>query len=363
MHIIGLMSGTSLDGIDAVLVQFIDDTPKLIAQYYLAFPADLRETLLQLQSPIENELHLSHLVANTLSKLYAESVNKLLEESGYKASLITAIGCHGQTIRHRPECGYTIQLINAALLAELTHITVASNFRSRDIAAGGQGAPLVPAFHTKMFAHATISRAIVNIGGVSNLTYLSARQKIVRGFDCGPGNILMDFWINKHLKQAYDHDGEWALQGRCIPALLNSLLQEPFFQLPPPKSTGRDLFHSQWLYSHLQPYQNNKKEDIQATLLALTTHSIARSIENYSDIEEVYLCGGGANNKALLVELKKLLPQCKIGTTYELGIKPEAVEALAFAWLTYQTLNKKPSNLPSVTGAQGGRILGDITFA
>lgn len=363
MYIIGLMSGTSLDGIDAVLVQFTDDYPKLIAKHYLPFPTELKQTLLQLQSPLEDELHISHLAANTLSRLYAESVDLLLKNSGYHFSTIAAIGCHGQTIRHRPECGYTIQIINAALLAELTKITVVSNFRSRDIAAGGQGAPLVPAFHAKMFADNNISRAIVNIGGISNLTYLGNRQKAALGFDCGPGNILMDFWINTHLNRAYDHNGEWASQGKCILALLETLLQEPFFHLLPPKSTGRDLFHPQWLYSHLQPYQHSKKEDIQATLLALTTHSIAKSIEYYPDIEEVYLCGGGANNQALRAQLKKLLPQCKIAMTNDLGINVEVVEALAFAWLTHQTLQKKTSNLPAVTGAQGYRILGDITFA
>lgn len=362
MYIIGLMSGTSLDGIDAVLAQFTDDNPKLIAKHYLPFSSELKQQLLQLQHPIDNELHLSHLVANTLSRHYAESVDILLNESGYQSASITAIGCHGQTIRHRPECGYTVQIVNAALLAELTKITVVSNFRSRDIAAGGQGAPLVPAFHAKVFANDNISRAIVNIGGISNLTYLGSRQKTVLGFDCGPGNMLMDFWVGKHINQAYDHNGEWALQGKCIPELLDAFLQEPFFHMPPPKSTGRDLFHPQWLNTYLQPYQKNRPEDIQATLLSLTTHSITKAIGNYPDIEEVYLCGGGANNMAILGQLKKLLPCCKISTTNDLGISIDAVEALAFAWLTHQTLQKKTGNLPLVTGAQGCRILGDITF-
>jgi anhydro-N-acetylmuramic acid kinase len=357
------MSGTSLDGVDAILGEFTAPTPHLIGKYHLPFPAALKHQLWQLQTPLSDELHLSQLAANQLAHCYAQAVDRLLANTGYKAKDITAIGCHGQTIRHRPECGYTIQLGNAALLAELTNINVISDFRSRDIAAQGQGAPLVPAFHAALFSHTTISRAIINIGGISNLTYLPAQQQLVKGFDCGPGNVLMDFWIAQHLEQAYDHNGQWAAQGQCIPELLTDFLTEPFFQLAPPKSTGRDLFNPDWLNLYLPPYQDQLAEDIQATLLALTAHSIVTAIHPYPDIEEVYLCGGGAYNKTLYTLLEKQLPQHRVATTTALGVAPEEVEPLAFAWLAYQTLHQRPGNLPAVTGAQGLRILGNTTFA
>lgn len=363
MYIIGLMSGTSLDGVDAVLVNFSEVSPKLIQKCYLSFSFELKHQLLELQQPTENELHLSQLVGNILTQYYANAVEILLKKSNLQSTDIAAIGCHGQTIRHRPEHGYTFQIGNPALLAELTDINVVSHFRDRDIAAGGQGAPLVPAFHAEIFAHPQVSRAVINIGGISNITYLPHRQKAIQGFDCGPGNIFMDFWINKHQQKSYDQEGQWALKGNCIPELLLALLEDPFFHLAPPKSTGRDLFNPHWLNKHLQYYLHYSPVDIQATLLALTVESIAKAIEHYQDIEEVYLCGGGAYNIALLSLLQKRLPGCIVDTTKTLGVAPDEVEALAFAWLAYQNLNKAPANIPSATGAQGPRILGYMTLA
>jgi anhydro-N-acetylmuramic acid kinase len=357
------MSGTSLDGVDAVLGEFHSPTPQLVGKYHLPFSSTLKHQLAQLQNPAPDELHLSHLAANQLAHVYAQAVHTLLATTGYKAEDISAIGCHGQTIRHRPECGYTIQLGNAALLAELTHINVINDFRSRDIAAQGQGAPLVPAFHAAIFSHPTISRAIINIGGISNLSYLPAPQALIEGFDCGPGNVLMDYWVAQHLGQAYDYAGQWAGQGQCITQLLTAFLTEPFFHLAPPKSTGRDLFNPTWLNRYLSPYQNLPAADIQATLLALTVQGMVNAIHRYPDIKEVYICGGGAYNTALYQLLAQQLPQCAVATTAVLGVAAEDVEALAFAWLAYQTLQQRPGNLPAVTGARGLRILGSTTYA
>lgn len=363
MYIIGLMSGTSLDGVDAVLAHFGNERPSLVGKCYLPFPARLKDTLWQLQTPADNELHISQQAANALAEIYAEAITALLADTGFNVAQISAIGCHGQTIRHRPECGYTVQIGNAALLAELTDIHVVSDFRARDIAAGGQGAPLTPAFHAALFAHENISRVIVNIGGISNLTCLPIKQQTIIGFDCGPGNALMDYWVNRHLGQAYDTGGQWAAGGKVIPSLLANLLSEPFFQSLPPKSTGRDLFNPSWLAMYLAEYTHAAPQDIQATLLMLTARSIADAIGQYADGSEVYLCGGGAYNSALCEKLQTLLPHCKIATIQALGIAPDTVEAFAFAWLAYQTLQHQPGNLPAVTGARGLRILGNITFA
>ena len=243
------MSGTSLDGIDAVLVAFGPSYPVLINQYYLPYHDTLKQAVLDLHQPTLNELHQTQLVGNQLVQLYAQAVNTLLAKSNVTAEKITAIGCHGQTIRHCPEHGYTLQIGNAALLAELTGITVVSDFRSRDIAAGGQGAPLVPAFHDKLLRHPERHRVIVNIGGISNLTNLPP-QGSTSGFDCGPGNILMDAWCMNHIGKPYDDNGAWAASGKIVPALLERMLCEPFFALAPPKSSGRDLFNMAWLHCH-----------------------------------------------------------------------------------------------------------------
>lgn len=352
------MSGTSLDGVDAVLVAFQAGNATLLAQYYLAFDEPLRAELLTLHTPSANELHRTQIVANQLARLYAQSIMPLLQKSGITADQIRAIGCHGQTIRHCPEHGYTLQLGNAALLAELTGITVINDFRSRDIAAGGQGAPLVPAFHNQVLRHPDIHRVIVNIGGISNLTNL-APHIATSGFDCGPGNLLMDAWCQKQLGTAYDANGTWAATGKVIPALLNGMLNETYFDLQPPKSCGRDLFNMAWLTKKL--HGDERAEDVQATLLELSCVSIAQSIERHcGDAKEIYLCGGGAHNLTLQNRLAQLLPHSKLATTDDLGVNGDYLEAIAFAWLAQQTLQGEPANLPLVTGAQHPCVLGAI---
>ncbi len=359
----GLMSGTSLDGVDAALLCFADNSCTVIHTHYLPYPPELKQTLLQLHTPSHNELEHSQLVAILLAHLYAEAVNGL--KNGLPdGAAITAVGCHGQTIRHRPELGFTLQLNNPAFLAELTGLTVVADFRSRDIAAGGQGAPLVPAFHASVFAHPAIHRTILNIGGISNLTDLplNGANGSISGFDCGLGNLLMDTWCQRHTGQDYDKDGAWAAGGTVIAPLLSELLAHPFFDLAPPKSTGRDMFNMSWLEAQLQPGYDPgyAPQDVQATLLEFSARGIADAIQRYCrGTQELYLCGGGAHNGALTARLKELLP-IPIATTDELGIGADWVEAAAFAWLAKQTLENKPGNLPSVTGASGYRVLGAI---
>lgn len=352
------MSGTSLDGIDAALVDLSGAQPKLIGTHFKAYLPALKKTLLELHHPAPDELHQAQITANLLAREYASAILRLLKKTGYEAHQIQAIGCHGQTVRHRPEHGYTLQLNNAALLAELTRIHVVSDFRSRDIAAGGQGAPLVPAFHDKILRHHNLHRAILNIGGIANLTDLPVDGKTT-GFDTGPGNLLMDAWISKHQNKPYDKEGAWAGSGKAIPSLLEKLLAEPFFELAPPKSTGRDLFNLGWLKMQLSG--DERPEDVQATLLAFTGDSIANAVKRFCDeSKEIYVCGGGSHNAALLAHLQHSLPQCKIQKTEALGIEADWMEAIAFAWLAQQTIHLKPGNLPAVTGASHPCVLGAI---
>lgn len=357
---IGLMSGTSLDGVDAALVTFNQaQQPQLLETHFVAYPAELRTQILALQHPTANELEVTALMGNTLAMLYADAVNALLASAQLASSAITAIGCHGQTIRHRPELGFTMQIGNAALLSELTGITVASDFRSRDIAAGGQGAPLVPAFHRDVFGSNTNNRAIINIGGIANITYLSTAGDVF-GFDSGPGNMLLDAWIKRHLDLDYDADGQWASTGNTIEPLLATMLNEPYFTMAPPKSTGRDLFNTIWLNQHLN-HAHYAAHDVARTLVALSAHSIADALHQYcGQLDEIYLCGGGAKNKLLQSELQTLMGSTPIATTEQLGMGVDWVEAIAFAWLAKQCINKQTANLPEVTGAQGLRILGAI---
>lgn len=352
------MSGTSLDGVDAVLLVTNSTACKVEHTHFLPYDKALREELLELHGVGSNELERAALIGNKLSHIYAEAVRRLLEKSAISRSNIIAIGCHGQTIRHRPEAGFTLQIFNPALLAELTGMTVVADFRSRDIAAGGQGAPLVPAFHQAAFSHPSISRVVLNIGGIANLSYLPANAEVT-GFDTGPGNMLMDAWISHCMQQAYDKSGSWAASGKAILPLLEKMLSEAFFSAAPPKSTGRDLFDLKWLQSHLRP--DYRPEDIQRTLLELTAHSIASAIKQYCQgAEEIYVCGGGAYNLCLLTRLRELLHPVKIELSDVLGIAVNSVEAAAFAWLAQQSMLRKPGNLPAVTGANGPRILGAI---
>lgn len=356
---IGLMSGTSLDGIDAALVEFNNHQLRVLHTHFLSYPASLRTEILSLQHPAENELETTAITANTLARLYANTVNELLNQADLKADTITAIGCHGQTIRHRPELGFTLQIGNAALLAELTGITVVSDFRSRDIAAGGQGAPLVPAFHQAVFTDSNINRAIVNIGGIANITYLHRSGGTI-GFDSGPGNMLLDAWIKQHLNLDYDANGDWASTGTMIEPLLADMLKEAYFSIKPPKSTGRDLFNSDWLNNQLKNTEY-LPQDVAHTLAGLTAHSIYHALDTHcSDLHEVYLCGGGAKNGLLVHQLKALLGDIKLSNVDELGINSDWAEAIAFAWLARQCLMQKTANLAEVTGASGARILGAI---
>ena len=355
---IGLMSGTSLDGVDAVILEVSGQQNQILQTGFEPYPLSLRDRLLTLHHPTENELHETAVLANELARLYAKAVQNLLTKAGIDRKRVSAIGCHGQTIRHRPEAGYTLQIGNAALLAELTGITVVSDFRSRDIAAGGQGAPLVPAFHQAMFGTADRGRVILNIGGIANVTTLP-RQGLVKGFDTGPGNLLMDAWAHQHLGERYDAGGAWAASGKLIEPLLAALLAEPFFQLPPPKSTGRDLFNLAWLESNLD--ERYAAVDVQRTLLELSTTSIAQAIRKFcGNAEDIYVCGGGAHNTALLQGLRDQLPGSAIHLTDTLGIAADWVEAAAFAWLAQQAMQRAPGNLPDVTGAKGERILGAV---
>ena len=352
------MSGTSLDGVDAVLVDLSQPNPVQLATYYLPFDDALRDALLALHQPSYNELHQAQLIGNQLARFYATAVNALLAAANLPNTKIKALGCHGQTIRHCPEHGYTLQIGNAALLAELTGITVVSDFRSRDIAAGGQGAPLVPAFHDKVMRHSEIHRVIVNIGGISNLTNLPPEAD-TSGFDCGPGNLLMDAWCMQHLGKPYDDSGVWAASGKALPALLEIMLSEPFFSQPPPRSCGRDLFNMSWLQDKLNG--SEAAEDVQATLLELTSRAIAQSIQQHCPgAKEIYLCGGGAHNRTLHNRLAALLPSNSVQITDALGVDSDFLEAVAFAWLAQQNLQGKPSNLPLVTGAKHPCVLGAV---
>ena len=370
---IGLMSGTSLDGVDVALVEFgTAQAPQVIHTHFLAYPISLRLQILALQHPATNELETTMLMGNTLAQLYADAVNQLLTSHQIAAENIIAIGCHGQTIRHRPGfsdgIGFTLQIGNAALLAELTGITVISDFRSRDIAAGGQGAPLVPAFHQAVFGHNRLNRIIANIGGIANLTYLPSNGDVI-GFDTGPGNMLMDGWISRHQNKPYDANGDWAATGNIIEPLLESLLSHEYFKLAPPKSTGRDLFNMQWLDTYLANHVSEsmadqpQPQDVERTLLEYTAVSLYDAIERYCQpCDEIYLCGGGAYNTLLVHRLQALMETVKIQSTNALGIDESYVEAVAFAWLAKQCLEKKSSNLPKVTGAKGERILGAIFY-
>ena len=352
------MSGTSLDGIDCALVDCGCQPPKLLASHYQTYPSALKTALLALHSPGHDELHQSQLISQQLARDYANATLNLLAQAGVSAAEVRAIGCHGQTIRHRPEHGYTLQLNQPALLAELTGVSVIADFRSRDLAAGGQGAPLVPAFHHQVLRHAARHRVIVNIGGISNLTDLPPGGDTT-GFDCGPGNLLLDAWIGRHQGLAYDADGAWAASGTVLPDLLARLLDEPFFAAPPPKSSGRDLFNLDWLAAKLRG--DEAPVDVQATLLALTALSLAGAIEIFCPgAEEILLCGCGAHNRALVEALAQALPGCRLSPTDEVGIAADWMEAIAFAWLAQQTLHGRPANLPAVTGARHPCVLGAI---
>lgn len=364
---IGLMSGTSLDGVDGVLVDFSQGT-RVLCHASCGFESSLRAELLALNTPGgQDELHRAALAANALVRHYAQVVQQLLQRSGVAPAQVAAIGAHGQTVRHRPQLfdgtGYTLQLNAPALLAELSGIAVVADLRSRDVAAGGQGAPLVPAFHQGVFGQAGQTTLVLNIGGISNLSVLGA-DGAVQGFDCGPGNALMDGWCQRHTGQPYDDGGRFAVSGRVLQPLLQRLLAEPFFAHEPPKSTGRDLFHADWLAAHLASTPEAAQAspaDIQATLTELTAASCADAVRRWGrGGSQLLVCGGGALNAYLMQRIAALLPGVAVGSTADRGLPPLEVEAAAFAWLARQCLRGLPGNLPAVTGARGPRVLGAI---
>lgn len=356
------MSGTSVDGVDGVLVRLGDGQPPAVqASASLPMPADLRRELLALNQSGDDELARAALAANSLARLYAQAVAALLQHASVAAGDVAAIGAHGQTVRHRPDLGYTVQLNAPALLAELTGIDVVADFRSRDVAAGGQGAPLVPPFHAAIFG-APQGRAVLNLGGIANVTLLEPGHA-PRGFDTGPANVLLDGWCQRHLGQAYDADGRWAATGQVLAPLLEQLISsEPWFALPPPKSTGRDLFNMQWLDERLAAFDGPKPapQDVQATLQRLTARTVANAIDAAAaSTQEVFVCGGGARNTGLMRELAYCL-QRPVRPTDALGVPAQEVEALAFAWLAQAFMQRRPAGLPAVTGARGPRILGAL---
>lgn len=397
------MSGTSLDGVDGVLLEWRDSTPsgvsvqhdvspsvlsgtrqlKVLQHAFQPFDAEFRAELLSLNTPGDNELHRAALAGNRLARAYAKVVQALLNESAMQANEIHAIGAHGQTVRHRPlefdadpstgqsAVGYTLQLNNPALLAELTGMDVVAEFRTRDLAAGGQGAPLVPAFHAEIFGASTHTVAVVNIGGISNISILrnASRQNsidaanipspLISGFDCGPGNALMDHWVHLHQGKDFDANGAWAAQGQVIPALLQSVLAEAFLHQTPPKSTGRDLFNPTWLQQHLR--HEFAAVDVQATLCEFTALTIAKDLKRHApDAKHLWVCGGGALNGHLMSRLQVHLPGVQVASTEAHGLPPLQVEAAAFAWLAAKTMKRETGSLVSVTGARGARVLGAI---
>lgn len=368
---IGLMSGTSLDGVDGVLAHIpsASTSGKLQVLAYASLPFDpsLRAELLALNARYgTDELHRAALAGNAVSRVYADVVQQLLHRSQMPAQQIVAIGAHGQTVRHQPRLhdgtGYTLQLQNPALLAELSGITVVADLRSRDVAAGGQGAPLVPAFHQCIFGQSDATVLVLNIGGISNLSILPATGMAVTGFDCGPGNALMDWWCLQHTGQPYDGAGQWAAGGQLVPHLLEILLEEAFLYQAPPKSTGRDLFNPNWLAEKLQVAGTNMApQDIQATLTAFTARVCADCVHQYGDgARTLLVCGGGALNVELMRQLQALLPDVEVASTAACGMPVLQVEAAAFAWLARQAMYAQPANLPPVTGARGPRILGAV---
>ena len=365
---IGLMSGTSIDAVDAVLIQ-ISDRISIVDSHSIPIPQPLKDTILGLCSSGDNEIQRAFQLDRELGLLFADAVLELCTKANTSPNKISAIGSHGQTIRHSPhgKSAFTLQIADPNTIAESTGITTVADFRRRDIAAGGQGAPLVPAFHEDIFRDTNNNRAIVNIGGMANITLVAMSDIPTLGFDTGPGNVLLDYWIYKQKNQAFDHDGEWAASGNIDTTLLASLLSEPYLNLPPPKSTGRELFNSDWLEHKLLNFSHLSSADVQATLTELTCQTITDAITmcdsqlGASDsVNEVFICGGGAKNSYMMQRIQTRLPNKKVSTTEVLGIAPDLVESVAFAWLAYRTINKLSGNLTSVTGAREQRVLGAI---
>jgi anhydro-N-acetylmuramic acid kinase len=364
-YYIGLMSGTSMDGIDAALVEFSDDQFKLVESHSHRIPDQLISTIQQLALN-KSDLNLDTLCETDveLGNTFADAANALLIKSNIKARSIKAIGSHGQTIWHKPMAKhpFSLQIGNANNIAYKTGITTVADFRQRDIAAGGEGAPLAPAFHNNIFRNKNKNRTVLNIGGIANATYLPAdKNKSCTGFDTGPGNTLMDCWIKKHLQKNFDKDGEWAASAQANSRLVEQLMQDIFIHKTPPKSTGREYYNLHWLNEQLKSFENIKADIVQASLCEFTAQSIQFSINNFlPDTQTMIVCGGGVHNFHLMQRLKKLLPEIQIDPSDQHGLAADWVEAVAFAWLAKQTMEGKTGNLMGVTGAEQDVILGAI---
>lgn len=364
---IGLMSGTSADCIDAVLLDFSTSPPRFIQELAYPIPAPIKKRIYELMTPGPNEIDRMGVLDRQLGELFAEAVQELLRQANTPPQAVSAIGSHGQTIRHRPpgqlEAAFTLQIGDPNVIAERCGITTVADFRRRDMAAGGQGAPLVPAFHRQVFGSNDHQRIILNIGGIANLTLLFPQREVL-GFDTGPGNALMDAWIQKHRGKAFDADGQWAASGQAHKNLLQKLLEHPYFAEQAPKSTGREMFTLAWLQEVLKDFSDLDPADVQATLLELTVASISASVlAEGEEGMEIYVCGGGAHNEKLMQALQQAMPGHRLSTTAELGIPPDWVEAAAFAWLARRTMGRMAGNMPSVTGADREVILGSVYFA
>ncbi len=356
---IGLMSGTSADGVDAVLASHEHDAATTLAHAHIPFEETLRAQIVSLMRSGADEIERMGLVSVALAQVYANAVHTILESATIAALQVRAIGAHGQTLRHRPERGFTLQLNHPALLARLTGIDVVADFRSADVAAGGQGAPLVPAFHENVFASVSERRAIVNIGGISNVSLLLPGVA-TRGWDCGPGNTLLDLWCSTHIGTHYDRDGEWAESGEVNHSLLALLRSDPYFAQAAPKSTGRERFNMTWLTARLVQLDGEVvPQHVQRTLLELTATTIADGLQAAKP-ERVFVCGGGARNGALMRALQSHMPWARVESTLALGYPVDQVEALAFAWLAKRYVDRQVGNSCAVTGARHPAILGAL---
>ena len=358
---LGLMSGTSMDGIDAVLVSFRDRTVQIHATHCLSYPDELRQRLIHASQNLASPDEIGEL--NTLTgQLFGQAACKAISVSGMEPNCIRAIGSHGQTIRHQPSgsAPFSFQIGNPAIIAEATGITTVGDFRSRDMAARGQGAPLVPAFHKAFFGSDSENRCILNLGGIANITWLPAKGTgAISGFDTGPANALMDAWCQDQTGRPYDADGHWAVEGSVDQSLLDDMLSDAYFKRTPPKSTGKEKFNLSWVKTMIARHPELKPEDIQRTLLELTALTIADQMPE-TGADTVYACGGGTRNPELMRALSAALAPARLAVTSELGLDPQWVEPVAFAWLAKQAVEGKPGNLPEVTGANGPRVLGAI---
>jgi len=364
---IGLMSGTSLDGIDAALVRFENKQVTVLETICSPLSSHLKDEIKSLISPATNEINRLMALDVQLGKSFAEAVKQLTDKANIKKEDIIAIGSHGQTIRHLPTTDFpsTLQITDPNIIAEVTGITTVADFRRRDMAAGGQGAPLVPAFHEQIFRDAKKNRVILNLGGIANITILPADKNTpVTGFDTGPANTLINHWIQQQQNKSYDDGGKWALSGQVNESFIEQLLNDDYFKLAPPKSTGTEYFNAAWLTKKLSEFLFLAAEDVQASLTTFTVTTIKDAITQYAGkVDEIIVCGGGVHNDFLLQLLKQYLPDIEINSSAKYGLDPDYIEATAFAWLAKQTIEHKPGNLPEVTGAKQAVILGGVYYS